>query len=72
MKGGVTQTAADVLFDVDQTDSWYVGSSLTTPPAISVNALFYPLSRGFGEVKSLHLAITENTALKAEWVPSPI
>ena len=59
VKNGVTQNAADALFEVDQLNSWYQG----TKAEIDLNSLFLPLSRGYGDVKSLHFALSEKPAL---------
>jgi Ca2+-binding RTX toxin-like protein len=64
--GTIISKAYDVLFSVDQVNSWYVGSNLATAPTVTSDALLSPLSRGYGEVKSLHLAISENPILKAQ------
>jgi hypothetical protein len=62
VKSGVTQKAADVVFDVDQENSWWLGGA----SEIKAEALFVPLSRGYGEVKSLHFAVSENATLMTQ------
>jgi hypothetical protein len=62
VRNGATLTAADVLFDVDQENSWYLASA----DQISAEALFQPLSRGYGSVKSLHFALTQDPALMTQ------
>jgi RTX calcium-binding nonapeptide repeat (4 copies) len=64
--GAIIAKGYDVFFDTDGVNSWYVGASQTATPAISATALLSPLSRGYGDVKSLHYALTENTALKTK------
>ncbi len=59
----------DVLFETNDEDSWYVGSDTTALQSFNPEALLLPLSRGYGVVKSLHLAASESagvmTKLKA-------
>jgi Ca2+-binding RTX toxin-like protein len=64
--GAVISKGYDVFFDVDTTNSWFVGTNLAAPPAVSSAALLEPLSRGYGNVKSLHYALTENTVLQTQ------
>lgn len=64
--GTVISKGYDVFFDTDSINSWYVGTSLTSAPAITATALLEPLSRGYGDVKSLHYAVSDNATLKAK------
>ena len=43
-----------------------MGTSLTEPPVVDIETLFLPLSRGYGNIKSLHYAMTEDAGLKAK------
>ena len=63
--GGVGQYY-DVFFATDQLNSWYVGPDLANPPTVDIETLFLPLSRGYGNMKALHLAMTEDAGLKAK------
>ena len=63
MNGGV-RTAADVLFDTDQMNSWYIGDGTAGSTEIDLDTLFLPLSRGYGTLPSLHYAMTQDAALK--------
>lgn len=55
----------DVFFGTQQEDSWYVGTNTTISPLIDPATLALPMSRGYGVTKTLHLAATENAAVKA-------
>lgn len=58
-----------MLFETEQEDSWYVGNDTTATQTINPEALLLPLSRGYGVMKSLHLAASDSAgvmnALKA-------
>jgi len=62
---GSVGVAADVLFDVRQSDSIYVGSDTSVSPPVDASTLFLPLSRGYGTLPALHYAMTQNSSLKA-------
>jgi hypothetical protein len=64
--GTIISKGYDVFFETDGANSWYVGNNLAAPPAVSATALLSPLSRGYGEVKSLHYALTETPALQTK------
>jgi len=59
----------DVLFETKNEDSWYVGTDTTATQSFNPEALLLPLSRGYGVMKSLHLAASDSAgvmnALKA-------
>jgi Ca2+-binding RTX toxin-like protein len=61
---GVVRTAADVLFNTDQMNSWYIGDGTAGSTEIDLDTLFLPLSRGYGTLPSLHYAMTQDAALK--------
>lgn len=56
---GVTRNAADVLFETDQVDSWYMGRYTLDPDAV-----FLPASRGYGTLHSLQYAMSQDDGLK--------
>lgn len=62
--GGTIRNYYDVFFQVDQINSWFIGDGVTAPD-IDLDTLFLPLSRGYGAIKSLHLAASDNAGLKA-------
>ncbi len=61
---GITRTAADVLFETDQLNSWYVGDGSAASTTIDRETLFLPMSRGYGTLPSLHNAMTQDHGLK--------
>lgn len=63
--GGTIRNYYDVFFQLDQVNSWFVGDGVTTP-TIDAETLFLPLSRGYGAIKSLHLAASEDSGLKTK------
>ncbi len=64
MNGNPNRVAADVLFETDQLNSWYVGNGTPGDTDIDLDTLILPLSRGYGSLPSLHYAMTDDAALK--------
>ncbi|MGE4045284.1 MAG: calcium-binding protein [Acetobacteraceae bacterium] len=63
-QNGSTHKLGDVSFTTHQYDSWYVGSDTSTLFPVDPNVFLLPNSRGYGNVKALHLALTENPTLR--------
>jgi Ca2+-binding RTX toxin-like protein len=61
---GATRTAADLLLDTDQLNSWFVGDGTAASIEIDPDAMYLPLSRGYGTLPSLHYAMTDDATLK--------
>ena len=61
--GTVGGKHADVFFATDQTNSWFVGNNLNHIPTINRATLSLPLSRGYGDLKSLLMSASENPVL---------
>lgn len=61
---GSVGNVADILFQKDDVNSWYVGDG--TPASVKVDgvAFFLPYSRGYGTLPSWHIAITQDATLK--------
>lgn len=55
---GSKSTVSDVWFQHDQRDTQYLGEV-----SLDVRTLFLPTLRGFGHVKDLHIAMSENETL---------
>jgi Ca2+-binding RTX toxin-like protein len=55
---GPTNVTGDVFFETDPVNSRYVG-----PTAFSFESLLLPIARGYGNVKDLHLATSEDAQL---------
>ena len=64
--GGGAGSYYDVFFETDQLNSWYVGDDLANPPPVDIETLLLPLSRGYGNMKALHYAMTDDAALMAK------
>jgi Ca2+-binding RTX toxin-like protein/GH24 family phage-related lysozyme (muramidase) len=61
---GTLGNAADVLLEVHQTDSIYVGYDRSVNPALDLSNLFLPLSNGHGTLLPLHYAMMQDPLLK--------
>jgi Ca2+-binding RTX toxin-like protein len=62
VRDGVTYNARDIFVATDQLDSWYKGTAAEITPL----SLTLPMSRGYGDVKSLHYAASSSTALTSK------
>jgi hypothetical protein len=65
-QGGQTREIADVHFLNDNVNTWFLGAQSQVYGAevsINLEAILLPLSRGYGSLPSLHIAMTENPAL---------
>lgn len=60
-----TGAAAATIFQANQVDSWYVGDGTDESVEISLDAMLMPKSRGYGVLKSLPYAMTEDQDLLA-------
>ncbi|AMW35863.1 calcium-binding protein [Haematospirillum jordaniae] len=66
--GGQTGTMVDAHFLNDNADSWYKGAhgeKFGAEVKINLEALLLPQSRGYGLMKSMHLALNDNPELMA-------
>jgi hypothetical protein len=65
-QGGQTREIADVHFLNDNANTWFLGAQSQVYGAevsINLEAILLPLSRGYGSLPSLHIAMTENPPL---------
>ncbi|WP_169979782.1 calcium-binding protein [Tautonia rosea] len=56
----------DVLFETNAMDTWYIGDGTAGSLAVADDAGELPMSRGYGELPSLHYAYAQNSALHAK------
>jgi hypothetical protein len=56
--GGATRTVSDVWYQMDNRDSHYTGDV-----TLDVRTLFLPTLKGFGNLKDLHVAMSQNASL---------
>jgi len=64
--GGTTGDIVDVHFLNDNVNTWFQGAQsqvFGSTYAVNPETLFLPLSRGYGSLPSLHIAMTENDNL---------
>jgi Ca2+-binding RTX toxin-like protein len=59
--GGVTRQVSDIWFRVDQTSTHYTGDV-----TLDVRTLFLPTLKGFGNLKDLHVAMSQDAVLLAK------
>ncbi|MFZ2300910.1 MAG: putative Ig domain-containing protein [Gallionella sp.] len=66
LANGTTREITDVHFLNDNANSWYVGAQSQVSGAntkLNLEAIMLPLSRGYGTLASLHIAMTDNPTL---------
>lgn len=61
---GTTGNAADIFFQKDDVNTWYVGDGTPATRPYDMEALYLPQSRGYGKLASWADAISQNDTLK--------
>ena len=60
-----SSAVANSWLEVDKLDSWYVGNGSPASVHIDLETVWLPLSRGYGNLPSLHFAMSQDPALKS-------